>query len=97
MVGRAARGNPWIFREINEYFNNGRIIDRPTPIEVKEVIMRHCDALIEYKDELAGMREMRKHVAWYVQGMHNATLIRQKVNYIEKREELFELLENELR
>ena len=64
MVGRAVRGNPWIFRELNHYFATGEILPRPSAKEVREMILRHARDQITVKGEYTGIREMRKHVAW---------------------------------
>ncbi len=64
MIGRAARGNPWIFREVTAYLENGRKEPRPEAEEVKDVILRHAELQTRYKGEYIGIREMRKHIAW---------------------------------
>ncbi len=64
MIGRAARGNPWIFKEIASYFSHGTVPERPTPEEIKAMILRHAELMVRYKGEYTGIREMRKHVAW---------------------------------
>ena len=93
MVGRAARGNPWIFREIIAYLQTGKLIDRPSRTEVKDMIMRHADLQLRYKGEYTGIREMRKHVAWYTAGYPHSAKLRGRVNEIESIEALKELLE----
>jgi tRNA-dihydrouridine synthase B len=65
MIGRGARGNPWIFNQINEYLNNGTTIKPPAINEIHDMILRHASMLIEAKGEYTGIREMRKHFAWY--------------------------------
>ena len=65
MVGRAVRGNPWLFRELNHYFRTGELLERPSVEEIHEMILRHARKQIELKGEFVGIREMRKHVAWY--------------------------------
>lgn len=92
MIGRAARGNPWIFREISEYYKSGKKCDRPTNKEVIDMIMQHAGMLIECKGEYTGIREMRKHVAWYTAGMPHSSAIRNKVNQIETYDELEAML-----
>lgn len=92
MIGRAARGNPWIFKRCNHYLETGGILEKPTLEEVREMILRHAKMLIEFKGEFTGVREMRKHTAWYVSGMHHATDIRNKINFVESYEEMEELL-----
>ena len=69
MIGRAARGNPWIFRQVSEYMNNGTIIAPPSVEEVCQMIKRHAKGLCEIKGEFTGIREMRKHFAWYTAGI----------------------------
>lgn len=94
MIGRAARGNPWIFRDIADYFEKGIINERPDTEEVKKMILRHAGLLIKYKGEYTGIREMRKHVAWYTAGMPHSAMIRNKVNQTESLAELRELVES---
>lgn len=72
MIGRAVRGNPWIFREMNHYFSTGEKLGRPSAEEIREVILRHARWQIEKKGEFTGIREMRKHVAWYTAGMRHS-------------------------
>ncbi len=83
MVGRASRGNPWIFREINAYFDTGSLIPRPSKEEVRDTILRHAALQLEYKGEYTAIREMRKHVAWYTTGYPHSARLRQKVNDME--------------
>lgn len=94
MIGRAARGNPWIFKEIAMYFRRGQIPERPGTEEIKSMILRHAELLVQYKGEYTGIREMRKHVAWYTTGMPHSAAIRNQVNRIECLEELKEMLGN---
>ena len=90
MVGRASRGNPWIFREINSYLDTGIIPERPTKQEVCDTILRHARLQLEYKGEYTAVREMRKHVAWYTTGYPHSAKLRQLVNEIETIAELEE-------
>ena len=76
MVGRGALGNPWVFKEINEYFDKGIITDRPTMDEKCDVLLRHISRLVEYKGERVGMCEARKHTAYYLKGFKNAAKLR---------------------
>jgi tRNA-dihydrouridine synthase len=94
LIGRGARGNPWIFREISEYYKTGVIPKRPSQEEVLDMIMRHGTLLVECKGEYTGIREMRKHVAWYTAGMPHSAAIRNQVNQIETMSGLRELLGN---
>lgn len=93
MVGRAAEGNPWIFREISHYLDTGELLPRPALEEVKEMILRHARLQLEYKGEYTGMREMRKHVAWYTAGFPHSARLRGAVNEIESMEQLMVLLD----
>ncbi len=93
MVGRAAQGNPWIFREITTYLETGVIPPRPTPEEVKEVVIRHANLQLEFKGEYTGVREMRKHLSWYTTGYPNSARFRQMINSMESMEELVSSVE----
>ncbi len=88
MIGRGAQGNPWIFREIREYLERGVILPPPTNQEKKEVILRHAALQLEYKGEYTGVREMRKHLAWYTVGMPHSAKFRRMINSMETMEEL---------
>ena len=94
MIGRAAQGNPWLFREIRHYLETGEELPRPSMDEVKEMILRHARLQVEYKGPDVGMREMRKHVAWYTAGFPHSAKLRSEVNAVRTREELGELLLN---
>ena len=69
MIGRGAQGNPWIFHELQEYERTGVVPPRPTPEKIKETMLRHAKLQMEFKGDFIGIREMRKHVAWYTKGM----------------------------
>ena len=92
MIGRAARGNPWIFKEMASYFSHGTVPERPTPEEIKAMILRHAELMVRYKGEYTGIREMRKHVAWYTTGMPHSAAVRNQVNRIESLAGLKEML-----
>lgn len=94
MIGRAAQGNPWLFREIRHYLETGEELPRPSMDEVKEMILRHARLQVEYKGLDVGMREMRKHVAWYTAGFPHSAKLRSEVNAVGTLEELGELLQN---
>ena len=87
MIGRAARGNPWIFRQVSEYMNNGTIIAPPSVEEVCQMIKRHAKGLCEIKGEFTGIREMRKHFAWYTAGIKHAAALRNEANQVTKLEQ----------
>lgn len=92
MVGRAVRGNPWLFRELNHYFETGEKLPRPSVEEVREMILRHARMQIDLKGEFTGIREMRKHVAWYTAGMRHSAALRRETNLVNSYEELEQLL-----
>lgn len=96
MIGRAAQGNPWIFRELVEYEKTGIVPKRPDIHEVKEMMLRHAKMQMEHKGDYLGIREMRKHVAWYTTGLPNSAKLRDAINHVESYEELEELLEKKL-
>ncbi|MBD5459663.1 MAG: tRNA dihydrouridine synthase DusB [Lachnospiraceae bacterium] len=88
MIGRGAQGNPWIFRQVTEYLESGRIPDKPEPAEVKRVIRRHAALLMQVKGEYTAVREMRKHLAWYTAGYPHSALFRRMINSMETMEDL---------
>lgn len=88
MIGRAAQGNPWIFREVTQFLEKGTIPERPTNQEKKEIIIRHAKLQLQYKGEYTGVREMRKHLSWYTVGMPHSAKFRQTINSMESMEEL---------
>ena len=92
MVGRGAQGNPWIFKRILHYLNTGELLPEPTAEERVEKALRHSQMLIDYKGEYIGVREMRKHMAWYMKGLPGAAELRGKLNHAETMEQLEELL-----
>ena len=94
MIGRAARGNPWIFREVKTYFETGVIPPAPTIQEVKDTMLRHAGLQLSYRGEYTGIREMRKHIAWYTAGFPHSAKLRRMVNEIESIEALRKLLES---
>ena len=92
MIGRCANGNPWIFKQILHYEQTGELLEKPSPQEVTEMILRHAKMQMEFKGEYTGMREIRKHAAWYTAGYKNSAKLRGKINETETYEELKELL-----
>lgn len=96
MIGRAAQGNPWIFKEVLQYLESGIENAPPTNAEKKEIILRHARLQLEYKGEYTAVRELRKHLSWYTAGMPGSAKIRQKVNSLETIEELFRCIEEYL-
>ena len=93
MVGRAVRGNPWLFREIRSYLEDGTIPERPSKDEVRAMMLRHARMQIEYKGAYIGIREMRKHISWYTAGYPGSAKLRGEINLVDSYEELERLLE----
>lgn len=88
MIGRGAQGNPWIFRQILHSLETGEELPKPTMEEVTEMLLRHARAQIAFKGEVVGIREMRKHAAWYTSGYKNSARLRGKINEVETYEDL---------
>lgn len=88
MIGRGAQGNPWIFRQILYSLETGEELPKPTMEEVTEMLLRHARAQIAFKGEVVGIREMRKHAAWYTSGYKNSARLRGKINEVETYEDL---------
>lgn len=80
MIGRGALGNPWVFREVAHYLETGQNLSRPDAVERLAVAIRHLHLLVEYKGEVVGVKEMRKHAAWYIKGLPDATHLRDEIN-----------------
>ena len=91
MLGRGTFGNPWIFQEIL----SGKKYEK-TCEEVKNMILKHLNLLVIDKGEYTAVREMRKHIAWYIKGFNNATEIRRKVNQIDNINELKEVIDSSI-
>lgn len=92
MIGRASRGNPWIFRDIKEYLRTGIMPDKPSREEIIAMIREHASLLLEVKGEYIGIREMRKHTAWYLAGFPHAAGLRKVACEMESMEDLEALL-----
>ena len=93
MVGRAAQGNPWIFRQLTHYLKTGEILPGPTMEERREIIIRHLDMLLKFKGDYVGPREMRKHATWYTRGIKGNAELRVQFNKAETREDFLRILE----
>lgn len=93
MIGRTARGNPWIFRDMKYYMEHGCLPERPDAHAVKSMILRHARLMTEFKGEFTGVHEMRKHVAWYSAGLYDSAKLRKLVNEVESYEELSALMD----
>lgn len=96
MIGRAARGNPWIFKQVSEYLKNGTLVEEPDATQVRDMILKHARMLIEYKGEYTAVREMRKHIAWYTQGLPHSAELRRRCNEIVDKDSLEELIMSKL-
>ncbi|MDE6167117.1 MAG: tRNA dihydrouridine synthase DusB [Acetatifactor sp.] len=88
MIGRAAQGNPWIFRKVTAFLENGALPEDPKAQEKKALILRHASLQLERKGEYTAVREMRKHLAWYTVGMPHSSRFRRMINDMESMEEL---------
>lgn len=93
MIGRAAMGNPWIFRDIAAYLNEGMILERPDREEMKKTILKHADLMLLYKGEYTGIREMRKHISWYTKGIPGSAKFRNEINQMESFSQLKECVD----
>lgn len=92
MIARGAQGNPWIFSEMITYEETGTLPERPGKEEVRDMMLRHARLQLKYKGEFIGIREMRKHVAWYTKGLKGSAKLREEINRVESYQELEELL-----
>ena len=91
MIARGAQGNPWIFHQILHYFVTKEHLSKPELPEMVDMILRQARLMLQYKGEYVGIREIRKHAAWYTSGYPNSAQLRGKINYVESYEELEEL------
>ena len=95
-IARGALGNPFIFREINEYLNNGNIVNKPTNKEIYDTIIKQYNLLLDLKGERIAMLEMRGHVGWYLKGMPNSSKIKDFCNKQTNFEEVIKILKEYL-
>ena len=91
MVGRGALGRPWLFNEINSFFESGAESEEPCIEERMRVMIEHIELICKYKGERVGMREARKHAAWYIKGIRGAAAFRQEVGTLSDMEQLHTL------
>ena len=92
MIGRGAQGNPWIFPQLIHWLRTGEDLPPPTLAERAQVILRHLDLLIGYKGEYIGIREMRRHAAWYTRGLAGSAELREQFNRAASREDFVQIL-----
>ena len=97
MIGRGCQGNPWIFHELLEYERTGKMIERPDNLKIRDTMLRHARLQMDFKGDYLGIREMRKHVAWYTKGMNGSAKLRDDINKVESYEELEALLYDRIR
>lgn len=83
MIGRAAQGKPWIFREINHFLNTGEILPEPGSQEIRDILLRHLQNLYSFYGEYTGVRVARKHISWYSKGQAHGAAFRQAVNRVD--------------
>jgi nifR3 family TIM-barrel protein len=88
MIARGAQGNPWIFKQILHYFETGERLPKPAFDEVRQMILRHARMMLDYKGEYIGIREIRKHAAWYTAGYPNSSQLRVAINRVENYDDL---------
>lgn len=94
MIGRAARGNPWLFHRVAEYLETGKLLDKPSREEIKAMMLRHARMQVACKGDYTGIREMRKHISWYTTGLPGSAKLRGKINSVESLQEMEALLNN---
>lgn len=96
MIARGAQGNPWIFRQILHYFETGETLEKPSFAEVTQMLLRHARMQLAIKGDYTGIREIRKHAAWYTAGYRNSSKLRGRINEVESYDELQALFEEVL-
>ncbi|WKT72192.1 tRNA dihydrouridine synthase DusB [Acinetobacter variabilis] len=94
MIGRAAQGRPWIFREIAHYLKTGEHLAAPSIAEVKDVLLGHLSELYEFYGEYSGCRISRKHIAWYTKGLRSSNEFRQNMYQVENTANQYKVVEN---
>ncbi len=92
MIGRASRGNPWLFEECVQYLKDGTLLPRPSHEEIMEMALLHAERIVERKGEYIGMRQMRSHILGYLRGMRGSTEIRRQLQQVKTMRELEMLL-----
>jgi len=93
MIGRGALGNPWIFREIDQYLKDGTLLERPSHQEIKEMMIRHMESLVELKGEHTAILEMRSHGPWYLRGIDHASTLRKQLSQAKTKDEFIQYIE----
>ena len=93
MIGRGAMGNSWIFKQIKYYLQTGEKLEKPSKEEKYQILKQHVELDIKEKGENVALNEMRKHIAWYTKNMKDSSTFRDKINHINNKKELFEVVE----
>ncbi|MEJ2142069.1 MAG: tRNA dihydrouridine synthase DusB [Gammaproteobacteria bacterium] len=91
MIGRAAQGRPWIFREVDHYLKTGEYLAEPSLQEIRDILIGHLNNLYDFYGEYAGVRIARKHISWYSKGQRHGAAFRQTVNHVESKAEQLDL------
>ncbi|EKU71878.1 tRNA dihydrouridine synthase DusB [Selenomonas sp. F0473] len=94
MIGRGAQGNPWVFPQLIHWLRTGEELPLPTPAQRAAVLLRHLDLLISHKGDYIGIREMRKHAAWYTRGLPGSAELRERFNRAGTRDEFVQILQD---
>ena len=94
MIGRGAQGNPWVFPQLIHWLRTGEELPLPTPAQRAAVLLRHLDLLISHKGDYIGIREMRKHAAWYTRGLPGSAELRERFNRAGTRDEFGQILQD---
>lgn len=93
MIGRAAQGNPWVFRQILHFLEHDTLLEAPAISEVQQVLIEHLHALYDFYGDYTGVRMARKHIAWYSKGLRNGNPFRQQINTFEQPQEQLDFTE----
>ena len=97
MIARGAQGNPWIFKRTQEYLKSGILLPEPTPQERIEMILRHTLMVVEFKGEDIGIKEMRKHAAWYLKGLSNSSAVKNSLQMLIEYKQIEQVLKEYLK
>ena len=92
MIGRGAQGNPWIFKRIDHYMKTGQLLDPPSKDEKIDIAIKHMDLAIKEHGEYVAVREMRKHIGWYLKGMKHSARFRDQINHMVTAKEVIDTL-----
>ena len=94
MIGRASLGNPWIFKEVNEYLEKGTVLDKPSSIDRVDMCLKHFKYLVDLKDDKVAVLEIRNHIAWYLKGIKGSNEVKNKVYMTKDINEIYNILMN---